>query len=661
MKFYFKLAATNLKADRRLFVPFVITTSFLMAINLIMLNAYTSSDVLFRQFGQAAGKSLFSFGSMTTAIISVILIIYANNFLRKQRIRQLGLYNIIGFGKRELSKMMATEKLLLLLTTLLCGGILGTVLSRLSYLTLAKMLHVNHNLDFGLSQTAFSIAELITIGLFIVLMLVDEFWLLRKHPIELVREQNAGEREPKTKWLTLIVSIASLAAGYTIAVTVKNPLQAMSLFFFAVVLVIVGTYGLFTSGSVFVLKWLRHRKNYYYKPKHFINVSNLLYRMQQNGAGLASIAILVTMTLITLATTATLFFGIHEIVNSQTPVDLAYSINPKRPDAANQLRTLAKTHHVKIHSMRTFTGPSSTLALLEKNKLDSQANFNGPFSFNNARSVQLMTVENYNRYTGKHVALNHDEVLIYASNHYQPATLRIGKQTYHVAKQVTSFPNAPKTFIPNLFVALPSDAQLLTALHALYPKRSMALLKADVTTNQDVTLSGSHANQVKLYHAVVKSGIALPESVQSRAANYDDTASMMSSFLFLGVVFGVTFILATLLILYYKQLAEGYADARRYTILQRVGLSLREVRATINSQLLTLFYLPLIVAAIHVGFALPFVQRIMMLFGLPDWQFFLTVSLITLAIFAVIYVLMYRLTGNVYYRIVSRRQPSSRG
>ncbi|OAU82243.1 ABC transporter permease, partial [Lacticaseibacillus rhamnosus] len=153
MKFYFKLAATNLKADRRLFVPFVITTSFLMAINLIMLNAYTSSDVLFRQFGQAAGKSLFSFGSMTTAIISVILIIYANNFLRKQRIRQLGLYNIIGFGKRELSKMMATEKLLLLLTTLLCGGILGTVLSRLSYLTLAKMLHVNHNLDFGLSQT----------------------------------------------------------------------------------------------------------------------------------------------------------------------------------------------------------------------------------------------------------------------------------------------------------------------------------------------------------------------------------------------------------------------------------------------------------------------------------------------------------------------------
>ncbi len=189
----------------------------------------------------------------------------------------------------------------------------------------------------------------------------------------------------------------------------------------------------------------------------------------------------------------------------------------------------------------------------------------------------------------------------------------------------------------------------------------MALLKADVTTNQDVTLSGSHANQVKLYHAVVKRGIALPESVQSRAANYDDTASMMSSFLFLGVVFGVTFILATLLILYYKQLAEGYADARRYTILQRVGLSLREVRATINSQLLTLFYLPLIVAAIHVGFALPFVQRIMMLFGLPDWQFFLTVSLITLAIFAVIYVLMYRLTGNVYYRIVSRRQPSSRG
>ena len=296
MKFYFKLAASNLKADRRLFVPFVTTTSFLMAVNLIMLNAYASSDVLFKKLGAAAGKSLFMFGTDVIVIISVILAIYANNFLRKQRIRQLGLYNIIGFGKGELGKMMAVEKLLLLLTTLLFGGILGTVLSRISYLALAKMLKVDHNLDFGLSQQAFSIAGIITIGLFVVLLLVDELWLIRKRPIEIVRAQRAGEREPKTKWVTLIVSLIALIAGYYIAVTTTNPLQAMSMFFVAVILVICGTYGLFTAGSVFVLKWLRNRKNYYYKPKHFINVANLLYRMQQNGAGLASIAILVTMT-----------------------------------------------------------------------------------------------------------------------------------------------------------------------------------------------------------------------------------------------------------------------------------------------------------------------------------------------------------------------------
>ncbi|OLS07515.1 ABC transporter permease [Lacticaseibacillus casei] len=660
MKFYFKLAATNLKADRRLFVPFVITTSFLMAINLIMLNAYASSDVLFSEFGASAGRSLFMFGSVITAIISVILVIYANNFLRKQRIRQLGLYNIIGFGKGELSKMMAIEKLLLLLTTLLLGGALGTVLSRISYLTLAKTLHVNHHLAFGLSQKAFSIAGMITIGLFIILMFIDEIWLIRKQPIDLVREQSAGEREPKIAWFTLIFSLVCLIAGYTLAVVITNPLEAMSMFFFAVILVITGTYGLFTSGSVFVLKWLRRRQNYYYQPKHFINVSNLLYRMQQNGAGLASIAILVTMTLITLATTATLFFGINEIVNAQTPVDLSYSLKTNDADAANRVTELAKTHHVHVRSIRTFSGPSSTLALLEKNRLNSQSSINGPFGFDNARSVQLMTIANYNRYTGQSRSLNGNNILIYTSNHYAGNTLIIGKQSYHVATRVSSFPNAPKTFIPNLFVAFPSETQMLAALHHLYPKKTLAELKTDVTTNQDLMLSGSHANQTKLYQDLNKSGIALPDTVQSRAVNYDDTTSMMSSFLFLGIVFGVTFILATLLILYYKQLAEGYADERRYTILQRVGLSLREVRSTINSQLLMLFYLPLVVAAIHVGFALPFVQRIMMLFGLPDWQFFLTVSLITLAIFAVIYVLMYRLTGNVYYRIVSRRQPTSR-
>ena len=609
MKFYFKLAASNLKADRRLFVPFVTTTSFLMAVNLIMLNAYASSDVLFKKLGAAAGKSLFMFGTDVIVIISVILAIYANNFLRKQRIRQLGLYNIIGFGKGELGKMMAVEKLLLLLTTLLFGGILGTVLSRISYLALAKMLKVDHNLDFGLSQQAFSIAGIITIGLFVVLLLVDELWLIRKRPIEIVRAQRAGEREPKTKWVTLIVSLIALIAGYYIAVTTTNPLQAMSMFFVAVILVICGTYGLFTAGSVFVLKWLRNRKNYYYKPKHFINVANL---------------------------------------NDTT--------------APGKVARMASANHVIIKSQHTFVGPSSTMALLDGNRLESQANVNGPFSMGNARSVQLMTIESYNRFTRHHARVKSGEVLIYTSKNFPSKTIRIGQKTYRIGKRAGSFPNAQATFIPNLFIAFPEEKQMIDAMQHLRNARyqNAAEAQADITTSQDVMLQGSHANQLKLYEAVVKSRIAESASVQSKAVNYDETMSIMGSFLFLGIIFGVTFILATLLILYYKQLSEGYADARRYTILQRVGLSLREVRATINSQLLMLFYLPLLVAGIHVGFALPFIQRIMILFGLPNWQFFLTVSLITLGIFAIIYVLMYKLTGNVYYRIVSRRQATSR-
>ncbi|MCP9308913.1 FtsX-like permease family protein [Lacticaseibacillus paracasei] len=662
MKFYFKLAASNLKADHRLFVPFVTAISFLMAVNLIMLNAYTSSDILFKRLGATAGKSLFMFGTIVIVILSVILAIYANNFLRKQRIRQLGLYNIIGFGKGELGKMMAVEKLLLLLTTLLFGGILGTVFSRISYLVLAKMFKVDHNLDFGLSQQAFSIAGIITIGLFVILLLVDELWLIRKRPIEIVRAQRAGEREPKTKWVTLIFSLIFLVAGYYMAVTITNPMQAMSMFFVAVVLVICGTYGLFTAGSVFVLKWLRNRQKYYYKPKHFINVSNLLYRMQQNGAGLASIAILVTMTLITLASTATLFFGIKEIVNTNTPVDLSYVVKANDTTTAGKVARMASANHVTIKSQHTFVGPSSTLALLKGNRLESQATVSGPLSMGNARSVQLMTIQSYNRFTDRHASIKPNEILIYTSKDLTGNTLRIGQKNYKIGERASTFPNAPATFIPNLFIAFAREDQMIDAMQHLRNARykNNAEAQADITTSQDLMLQGSHANQLKLYEAVVKSNLTAPDSIQSKAVNYDETMGIMGSFLFIGILFSVTFILATLLIMYYKQLSEGYADARRYTILQRVGLSLREVRSTINSQLLMLFYLPLLVAGIHIGFVLPFAQRIMMLFGLPDWQFFLTVSLITLGIFAIIYVLMYKLTGNVYYRIVSRRRAASR-
>lgn len=657
MSFYLRLALRNLRSNYRIFIPFVLMTSILMVINMIMLNAYTSSNELFSEIGANAGGQMMGFGVITIIILSVILSLYANNFLHKQRTRQLGVYNAIGFGKRELSLMLIFEKLLMLIISIIIGGFLGLVMARGSYLALGRLLQLKQQLSFGLNIIAVIFSVIIISLIYILLFFIDEVWLLISRPINIIQAQYYGENEPRIKWLLLIFGVISLIIGYYLAISITDPMAVIGTFFIAVLLVIFATYALFISGSIFLLKALRHNKRYYYQPKHFINISNLLYRMKQNSVGLASITILLTMTLITITVTTTLFLGIEKINSSQRPVDLSFIMTSDESTTIKKVKQIAAANSVKVNKAQTLTS-FETQGSIIGSKLDKEGQNSNSHSL---RNIQFMTENAYQEYTrSKFMALNDNEVIVYSNKKFNHSKITIYNKVFKVKKNLRSFPHAKErgAWIPIFVVVFSNKSELIKTAKLMEPQRDSQSL---LVTSQELQLEGSRSKQIMLSKELSRESSNLGiVNVLSKAQNYQDIIGIMGIFLFLGIILGTTFILTTLLILYYKQLSEGYADAKRYQIMQHVGLTTNEVRQTINSQMLTMFYLPLLVALIHVSVALPFTQRLLKVFGMNNWHFFLTNSLITFSIIAVIYVLAYKLTSNIYFKIVTERHASSR-
>ncbi|KRM55359.1 FtsX-like permease family protein [Lacticaseibacillus sharpeae] len=666
--FYFRLAATNIRAHKRIFVPFLLATTLLTVMNVVMLSVHADAGAIFANNSegiQAVASEMFKYGAYVMMVFAVILAWYANSFLLKQRTKQLALYSVIGFGKRELRLMTAAELLICLIITLICGSVFGAAFSRLSYLALGKMLGVPANVAFGVNPVPIAEVAGIMALIFLWLMLLDANWLRRHRPLEMLQAVSAGEREPKTRWLMLILGVLTLGAGYAAAIGITNPLGALQWFFIAVVLVIIGTYFLFIAGSVFIFKRLRKNKKYYYQPAHFINVANMIHRMRQNGAGLASIAILATMTLVTIATTITLYRGVPQIVNTSNPADLQYlrfttldtgtqgkkgTLTPAKEKA--QVAAAARKHHVTIkkRTVATVSGATPMKFTGKRLQLATNKDYNGMFGPKaDMQTLSFMTAAHYNQMMGTHVKLGASDVLYGSTKDQTRSRIIVGTSTMRVLGK------AAMPFATNIaatgtaLLVLQNESAISAVIKQLAPKMKQAdidAMFAQMQTTVYLTLSGSQANQRALAKDIPG------DSVQSAAVNRKEILQWMSAFLFMGILIGIMFILATALILYYKQVAEGLADAKRYKILQQVGLSEREVRRTINSQLLTLFYIPLIVAGLHTLVAAPFIQRVLTLFGIYDWWQFLATIGITLGIFAVVYVLMYKTTARVYYRIV---------
>lgn len=698
-RIYPGMAFSNIIKNRRVYLPYMIACTFTTAIYYIICSLGDNSS-LTELWGGNIIRTYMGVGQLIVSIFAVIFLFYVNSFLLKRRQSEFGLYNILGMEKRHIAKIIAFETLYTYMAVAVCGTVFGILLDKLIYLILLKMLGAAVPVGFYISGSAIA-KSLILTGAIFVLMLLNSIRLIHKaRPVELLRSDSAGEREPKAKWALAVLGVILLGAGYYIAVTVKNPITAFMLFFAAVVLVIAGTYLLFTAGSIALLKLLRKNKNYYYKTKHFISISSMLYRMKRNAAGLANICILSTMVLVMVSATMFMYLGSNEMLRIRYPAEFVMTASvddPGAPEAASLLDDAISKEGLAGKDAITYRDLSINAFYDEK----SGGFTTDPDIYQSSSAVNMLDqistlvfipLEDYNRCTGSHMKLDRDsDVLVYytgSSAALDPAsdTITIDGQQFDIRHELDSMirnSNIVASINGGCFIIvkdisviekiLETSAELSGDDQSFISFNYMTDIKGDPKENSDAigrvydqalaAISGLDADGSTDQGGSADTdggngeSATAPGSTVSLQCRSVESVSYTADFtglFFIGIFLGLLFLMATVLIMYYKQLTEGYEDRKRFEILQNVGMSHTEVRRSINSQILIVFFLPLVTAGIHVAFDFPFIFRVMTLMNLFDKKLFALCTAGCFLAFTVFYIVVYLLTSRLYYRIVRK-------
>ncbi len=674
---YPRLAAQSLKLNRRFFVPYILSLMGNVAAFYIMSALVNDPGVQDMTPGRTNGyyyvQMMMSMGMFVAFVFSVIFVFYINGFLMKQRKRELGLYNILGMGKNHIAALMLLEGLYVGVIGIAGGLAVGMLLHKLVTLLLYRALDFGVPLGFYISWEGLTETAILFAGLIAATVLVNLVKIQVSRPIELLRGGNMGEREPKTRWLMTLLGILTLGGGYFIAVRTSSGVEAIAFYFVAVFLVIIGTYCLFTAVSVFVLKALRRNKKFYYRTGPFISVSGMLYRMKQNAVGLANICILCTMVMVMISGTLSLWLGTEDISRRLYPSDLqihvAYHLDEEDPFNAPAMLTDAE-NYINSEGV-TVTGERTMATVRFGVGLDAD----GVFHTNTRAdeivsiySVDVLTASAYTDLTGETVNLQSDEVMVYGTGlstlefrwdnrdngeEKHPATV------FQVVRNLRESPwFSPQ--ISNQMCLIVADESVLTEIYqaqlAAYGEEASLLdwyayLDLDCSDEECQRLTEDYWEGNKTdYGAGRWEYMSWTASGQGRSELY----GLAGGFLFLGLFLGFIFLMATVLIIYYKQISEGYEDKRRFEIMQKVGLSREEVRTAIRSQVLMVFFLPIVVAAIHIAFDFNMVEKLLTLFYLHDTTLTALCTLGTLLVFFLVYGVVYLLTARTYYKIVER-------
>lgn len=656
LSFYPRLALTNLKNNRQTYYPYLLTCILCVMTFYTVLSISVNSS--FESLPSAAWVQMVMIqGVFIISIFSAILIFYTNGFLIRRRKRELGLYNILGMEKRHVGRMMLFETLFTALFAIASGLLLGIVFSRVMFLILLRMLHLGSSIAFQLSPAVLIVTAVLFAVIFLFTLLSNLRQVRLANPVELLHGGQVGEREPRTSWPTAIAGVLCLGGGYAIAVTVKSPAAAILLFFLAVMLVIAGTYALFTAGSIALLKTLRKNKKFYYRPKPFIAVSGLIYRMKQNAKGLASICILSTMVILTIATTLSLYAGQEGMLDREFGREVTVSARPSEGGLTKEEvdalvdETLAEAGVTAIHRN---TYRYTTFKAQKQDGLLSPQQDLGPAV--PVLSLTVLPLEDYNRMAGQNRTLAPGQALVFTDGTpYGSGTVTLGQDTWYVAEELDSFPLAERTkaalfssYTGECYIVLPTAEEVLTLSH-LYGGNTGDQLRRACTFD----LEGDDAAKTSFSGSLQEKLLPLPgTSMNSVHLVREYWYSLYGGFFFLGVFLGALFMMATALIIYYKQLSEGFEDRGRFLILQQVGMSQKEVRSTIRSQILMVFFLPLAVALLHTAFAFPVMRTILTAFGLSDLVLFFLCTAGTALVFSLLYFATYSLTARTYYKLV---------
>ena len=661
---YPRLAATNLKKNRRFYLPYLLACIVIVALFCIILTLASDPYLGQMQHGGSVSQVL-GFGVLIMALFSTIILFYTNSTFTKQRKREFAIYNILGMEKRHISYVLFWESLYTAAMALFFGLVAAGVFSKLLQLVLVRL--IGGEATFGLNISLMSIGyTAVFFGALFLLLLLNTIRIIHlSNPVQLLRAGSEGEREPRSKWILALLGAVCLAAGYIISLRTNAALYAIQYFFPAVILVIIGTYLTFIALSIVVLKALRKNRRYYYKTSHFATVSGLIYRMSRNAAGLASICILSTMVLVTVSTTVSLYKGVDAYAAVRWPQDMTLTLMTDTqtntvPDVAPVLRVVDDTMtrsgltQSNVHGYRTVR--FSTLR-----SGDALDQFTG--SGVDAYTVMVLDTEGYADLTGEQVTLAPGDALAWTDGKPFGDTVTICGRAFRL-RQLDSFPLDSGSSIMGLhtlYLVVPdldSVLELRAQQNAYASEHGGTRSMLNYTYQFD--LSGTDDEQLDALHTLLSdpafASAAEAANVQyttdMRADGYPTLRSMYGGFLFLGFFLGFVFLFATVLIIYYKQVSEGYDDRGRFRIMQQVGMTPKEVKATIRTQVLLMFFLPLVTAAIHIAFAFPLIKQIVFAFGLQNVHLFLLCTLGTFGVFALLYTFVYLLTARTYYRIV---------
>lgn len=666
-----RLAKQNIRNNKSTYIPYMITCIFCIAM-IYMMEFLRDCPTLDQAVRQADEVRMIVFtGEIVVEIFCIIFLIYSNSFLMKRRQKEIGLYNILGLERNHIGIVMFLETIITSIGSLAGGIAAGIIGSKLALLLLLKLLHIPSVLGFYISVKGIFTCLFMFGIVFLMILFLNLAKIHLSRPVELLRGNNTGEKEPAAKWLMALIGFICLGAGYYLAVTTESPIKAITIFLLAVILVMAGTYLLFTAGSIVILKFLRRRKSFYYRTGNFISISGMLYRMKQNAIGLASICILSTGVLLMISMTVSIYFGMNDIMLNRYPYDVDMSVTSISEE---ECQTAIEAFEKAIADNKVPVEKS-----VEEIYLDIVCSKNGDQilikptnTIRNSDSVLVLSLldqAEYERLTGISANLNDGEIFAWYPSAVQKDSVTVDEKEFTVKKWMDKNPlTCGEDAVSDnvVLVVTDEDFKKFDEMRTeMYKGVSSAPAGEDLTLHLGLDITGSETEKIEFGTPVMetvkdlkKSG-GLSENAWIisgiRQQEYESYYADNGSLLFIGIFLGSLFLMGTAMIIYYKQISEGYEDQKRFEIVQKVGLSRREVRSSVRRQILMVFFLPLLMAMLHITMAFPMIRRLLLLFGMTNTKLFIGCTAGTVLIFAVVYGLIYLMTARSYYHIVERK------
>jgi len=662
-----RLAKQNIRNNKSTYIPYIITCIFCIAM-IYMMEFLRDCPTLDQAVRQADEVRMIVF---TGEIFCIIFLIYSNSFLMKKRQKEIGLYNILGLERNHIGIVMFLETIITSIGSLAGGIAAGIIGSKLALLLLLKLLHIPSVLGFYISVKGIFTCLFMFGIIFLMILFLNLAKIHLSRPVELLRGNNTGEKEPVVKWLMALIGFICLGAGYYLAVTTESPIKAITIFLLAVILVMAGTYLLFTAGSIVILKFLRRRKSFYYRTGNFISISGMLYRMKQNAIGLASICILSTGVLLMIAMTVSIYFGMNDIMLNRYPYDVDMSVTSISEE---ECQTAIEAFEKAIADNKVPVEKS-----VEEIYLDIVCSKNGDQilikpanTIRNSDSVLVLSLldqAEYERLTGISANLNDGEIFAWYPSAVQKDSVTVDETEFTVKKWLDKNPlTCGEDAVSDnaVLVVTDEDFKKFDEMRTeMYKGVSSAPAGEDLTLHLGLDITGSETDKIDFGTPVMEvvkdlkknGGLSENSWITSgiRQQEYESYYADNGSLLFIGIFLGSLFLMGTAMIIYYKQISEGYEDQKRFEIMQKVGLSRREVRSSVRRQILMVFFLPLLMAMLHITMAFPMIRRMLLLFGMTNTKLFIGCTAGTVLIFAVVYGLIYLMTARSYYHIVERK------